>query len=318
MPVLYLSEDDVRQLVTMDMALEAVEAAFRKLSLDEADNIPRHRCQTDGAVLHVLSATVKTLGAIGLKAYTTSKAGAQFHVFLYDPNAGGLVAILAADYLGQVRTGAASGVATKRLARRDAASLGLYGTGKQARTQLLAISKVRQLKTVKVFGRDANRRTQFASEMSKLCDIEVTPVNTPEEAARGLDVVTTATSSREPVLMGEWLAAGAHLNLVGSNFLGKTEVDLEVLRRATHVFVDSKEQAKMEAGDFVAALREGVLNWANVTELSHVITGRYPGRQSPEDVTLFKSLGLGVQDVALGVRVLQAARKNGVGVELPF
>ena len=318
MPVLYLSEDDVRRLATMDMALEAVESAFRKLALDEAVNVPRHRCQTDGAVLHVLAAAAKTLGAIGLKAYTTSKIGAQFHVLLYDPKAGGLVAIVAADHLGQMRTGAASGVATKHLARRDAATLGIFGTGKQARTQLLAVGKVRQLKLVKVFSRDADRRTQFAAEMAPLCGVEIVPVNTPEEAARGLDMIVTATASREPVLLGECIAAGTHLNVVGSNFIGKTEVDVEVLRRATRVVVDSKEQAKMEAGDFVAALRDGVLNWADVTELSHVITGHYPGRQSPGDVTLFKSLGLGIEDIALGARVLDAARKNGVGVELPF
>jgi len=318
MPVLYLTEDDVRSLLTMDLALEAVEAAFRKLSLDEAENIPRHRCQTDGAVLHVLPAAAKTLGGLGLKAYTTSKAGAQFHVFLYDPKLGGLTAIIAADYLGQMRTGAASGVATKRLARKDAASLGLYGTGKQARTQLLAIAKVRSLKKVHVYSREAAKRLAFAAEMSPLCGIEVIPVETPEEAAHGFDIICTATASREPVLFGSWIAEGSHLNIVGSNFLAKTEIDAEVVRRASRVVVDSKEQAKCEAGDFVAALRNGSLCWGDVTELAHIVTGRYPGRESPQDITLFKSLGLGIEDVAVGVRVLDLARKNGVGIELPF
>src|SRR5262245_45193428 len=136
MSVLYLTEDDVRRLLTMDLALEAVEAAFRKLSLDEAENVPRQRCQTDHVMLHVRPAAAKTLGAVGLKAYTTGKFPAQFHVTLFDPRTGVLTALLQADYLGQVRTGAASGVATKKLARKDAATVGLYGTGKQARTQL--------------------------------------------------------------------------------------------------------------------------------------------------------------------------------------
>ncbi len=316
MSVLYLTEDDVRQLLTMDLALSAVEAAFRKLALDEAENVPRQRCQTDHVMLHVLPAAAKTLDAIGYKAYTTGRFPAQFHVTLFDPRTGGMAAILQADYLGQVRTGAASGVATRKLARPDAATAGLLGTGKQARTQLLAVCKVRKLTRVHVYGRDADRRKRFAEEMSRECGTEVVPVGSPEEAAKGLDVVTTATNSREPVLAGAWLADGAHVNLIGSNYLAKAEADAAVFRRASLVTADSKEQARLEAGDFVAALKEGALSWANVVELSHVLIGRHPGRQSPRDVTVFKSLGLGVEDVAVAARVVELARQQGVGREL--
>lgn len=317
MPVLYLTEDDVRQLLTMDVALPAVEAAFRKLALDEAENVPRQRCQTDQVMLHVLPAAAKTLGAIGLKAYTTGKFPAKFHVTLYDPKTGEMTALMQADYLGQVRTGAASGVATRKLARPDASTVGLFGTGKQARTQLLAVCRVRTISRVHVYGRDAGRRTRFAAEMSRECGTEVVPVAIPEEAAKGLDVVITATTSREPVLFGAWVADGAHLNVVGSNFLSKTEIDVDVLRRAALVAVDSKEQAKLEAGDLVAALKEGVLHWQDVSELSRILVGRYPGRQSPQDVTVFKSLGLGVEDIAVAVKVVELARQRGVGRELP-
>src|SRR5579885_3289906 len=179
MSVLYLTEDDVRQLLTMDLALSAVEAAFRKLALDEAENVPRQRCQTDHVMLHVLPAAAKTLDAIGYKAYTTGRFPAQFHVTLFDPRTGGMAAILQADYLGQVRTGAASGVATRKLARPDAATAGLLGTGKQARTQLLAVCKVRAVKRVRVYGRDEERRKRFAEEMSRECGTEVAPVATP-------------------------------------------------------------------------------------------------------------------------------------------
>lgn len=318
MPVLFLTEDDVRQLLTMDLALEAVDAAFRKLGLDEAENVPRQRCQTDHAMLHVLPAAAKTLKALGFKAYTTTRHGAKFHVTLFDPKAGGMTAILEADYLGQVRTGAASGIATKKLARPDAATVGLFGTGKQARTQLLAVCKVRAISKVHVYSRDETRRAAFAAEMSPLCGVEVVPVATPEEAARGLDIVITATASREPVLFGGWVAEGAHLNVVGSNFLAKTEVDVEVFRRAGIVTVDSKDQARLEAGDFVAAVREGVLSWVNVLEFCHLLVGRYPGRQSAEQVTVFKSLGLGLEDVAVAARVVDLARQHGVGRELPI
>src|SRR5439155_27125521 len=263
-----LTEDDVSRGLTMDVAIEAVEAAFRKLALDEADNVPRQRCQTDLVMLHVLPAAAKTLGAIGFKGCRTSKQGARFPVTLYDAKSGAMTAVLEADLLGQFRTGAASGVATKKLARNDASTVGLFGTGKQARTQLLAVCKVRPIKKVHVYGRDAERRKAFAARMAQETGVEVVPVEKPEEAAKGHDVVITATSAREPVLFGEWVSAGQHLNLIGSNFLGKTETDVEVFRRAQLVTVDSKEQAKLEAGDFVEPIKAGVLQWGDVFEFA--------------------------------------------------
>ena len=316
MPILYLTEAEVARVLTMDLALETTAAAFRKLALDEAVNNTRARCQTDHVMLHVLPAAAKTLGAIGFKAYTTSKAGAQFHVMLFDPKQGGITAIVEADLLGQFRTGAASGVATKKLARTDASTLGVFGTGKQARTQLLAVCKVRAIKTAYVYGRDAERRKAFAAQLSQETGVEVVPVEKPEEAARGHDIVCTATAAREPVLFGEWVSAGQHINLVGSNFLGKTETDLEVFRRTTLVTVDSKDQAKLEAGDFVEPTKAGVLQWSDVLEFAPLSIGRYPGRESPEDVTLFKSLGLGIEDIALAVKVVELARKERLGREL--
>jgi alanine dehydrogenase len=316
MPVLYLTEAEVRQILTMELAIPAVEASLRKISLDEAVNIPRQRCQTDQVMLHVLPAAVKTLNAIGLKVYSTAKQGTQFHVMLYDAKVGGLIAMIEADYLGQVRTGAASASATKKLARANAETVGVYGTGKQARTQLEGVCKVRKIRQAKVYSRSAESRQLFAQEMAQICQTEVIPVETPEEAAKNLDIVITATTSREPVLHGEWLAEGTHLNIIGSNFLAKAEVDVEVFRRAQLVTVDSKEQAKVEAGDFVAALKEGVLQWSNILDYPHILTGRYPGRESPQDITVFKSLGLGVEDIAVGMKVLEVAKAQGLGRDL--
>ncbi|MBX9579609.1 MAG: ornithine cyclodeaminase family protein [Gemmataceae bacterium] len=317
MPVLYLTEDEVGRLVTTDLALEAVGAAFKKLGLDEAENVPRRRCQTDAVMLHVLPAAAKTLGAIGFKAYTTSKAGARFHVTLFDGTTGEMTAILEADILGQYRTGAASGVATRKLARPDAATLGCYGTGKQARTQVLAVCKVRPVKLVKVYGRDPDRRAEFAAGLAAEAGVEVVPVATPEEAARGLDIVCTATTAREPVLLGGWLADGCHVNLAGSNFPSKAEADVEVFRRAKLVAVDSKEQGKLEAGDLVAPVKGGVLSWSDVVELGPLVVGKYPGRESAADVTVFKSLGIGLEDIALAARLVELARQQGVGRNLP-
>jgi ornithine cyclodeaminase/alanine dehydrogenase-like protein (mu-crystallin family) len=306
----------VGRVLTMDLALDAVSTAFRKIGLEEAENVPRRRCQTDLVMLHVLPAAAKTLGAIGFKAYTVSRQGTRFHVTLYDAKSGAMAAILEADLLGQFRTGAASGVATRKLARPDASTVGCIGTGKQARTQLLAVCKVRPIKSVRVYGRDPDRRTDFAARLSSETGVEVLPVDRPVEAARGLDIVITATTAREPVLVGDWVSPGQHLNVVGSNFLAKAEVDVEVFRRTTLTVVDSKEQAKLEAGDFVAALDAGVLHWTDIQELAPLLIGRYPGRQSPADVTVFKSLGLGIEDIALGVRVVELARQQGLGREI--
>jgi ornithine cyclodeaminase/alanine dehydrogenase-like protein (mu-crystallin family) len=313
MPVLLLTEDEVRQVLTMEMALEAVEAGLRKLALDEAQNVSRSRCQTDHAMLHVLSASAKTLGVMGYKAYGTSKKGAHFHLGLFDGKTGALLALMQADHLGQMRTGAASGVATQYMARPEASEVGLFGTGKQARTQLLGVCKVRKISRVQVYSPNEEHRRKFAAEMSELCGVEVRPVPRPELAAEDKDIVITATTSREPVFNGHWLAEGTHINAVGSNFLGKAEIDAVTVRRCESIVVDSKDQARLEAGDFVQALEEGSIHWADVHELGQVIVGRYTGRAHPQDVTLFKSLGIGLEDVAVAAKVYAKAQAAGVG-----
>jgi len=313
MPVLMLNEDDVRQLLTMDMALEAVEAVLRKHALEEATNIPRTRCQTDHAMLHVLSGSVKTLGVMGYKAYSTTRKGAHFHVGLFDGKTGDLKALIQADYLGQVRTGAASGVATQYMARPDAVEVGLFGSGKQARTQLIAVCRVRRINRVQVYSPNEERRRRFCIEIEKEVDCEVQPVPRPELAAQDKDIVITATSSREPVLLGEWLSEGTHLNAVGSNFFTKAEVDIVAVRRSEIIVVDSKDQARTEAGDFAQALEDGSIHWSDIHELGQVIVGRYPGRAHAQDVTMFKSLGIALEDIAVAARVYDKAIAQGVG-----
>ena len=313
MPVLLLTEDEVRQILTMEMALEAVEDGLRKMAIDEAQNVPRARTQTDHAMQHIMSAAAKSLGYMGYKAYATSRKGHHFHVGLFDGKTGALLALIQADYLGQVRTGAASGVATEYMARPDATEVGLFGSGKQARTQLLAVTRVRKVRRVQVYSPNEERRVRFAREMTPQCGCDVEPVPRPEMAAEDKDIVITATSSREPVLNGHWLAEGTHLNVVGSNFLGKAEVDAVAVRRCESIVVDSKDQARLEAGDFVAALEEGSIHWSDIHELGQVIVGRYTGRAHPQDVTLFKSLGIAIEDLAVAARVYAQAQAAGIG-----
>jgi ornithine cyclodeaminase/alanine dehydrogenase-like protein (mu-crystallin family) len=313
MSVLLLTEENVRRLLTMEMALKGVEEGLRKMALDEAQNTPRQRSQTDHAMLHIMSASAKSLGYLGYKSYVTSRKGAQFHLGLYDGKSGALVCLMQADYLGQVRTGAASGVATEYMARPDASEVGLFGAGKQARTQLQAVCKVRKIRRVQVYSRTEENRARFAAEMTDVCETEVVPVPRPEMAAEDKDIVITATSSREPVLRGEWIAEGTHLNAIGSNFLGKAELDAVAVRRCESIVVDSKDQARLEAGDFTQALEDGSIHWSDIHELGQVIVGRFTGRAHPQDVTLFKSLGIAIEDVAVAGRVYQRAQAEGVG-----
>jgi ornithine cyclodeaminase/alanine dehydrogenase len=218
-----------------------------------------------------------------------------------------------ADYLGQVRTGAASGVATQYMARPDASEVGVFGSGKQARTQLIAICKVRRVRRAQVYSPNEENRTRFAREMSVVCGTEVQPVPRPEMAAEDKDIIITATNSREPVLNGHWIVEGTHLNVIGSNFLGKAEIDAVAVRRCESIVVDSKDQARLEAGDFVQPLEDGSIHWADIHELGQVIVGRYTGRAHPQDVTLFKSLGIAIEDVAVAARVYAKAQEAKVG-----
>jgi ornithine cyclodeaminase/alanine dehydrogenase-like protein (mu-crystallin family) len=312
-PVLILDDADVRQVVNLDDAVPTVELAFRKISLDEAMNVPRQRCQTDHVLLHVLPAAAKTLNAIGFKAYATGHFPKQSRIFLFDSKLGHLAAIVAGETIGDLRTGAAGAVAVKKLSRGDARTVGLIGAGRQAQMQLEAIGKVRKILNAKVYCPAEDPCTEFAREMTVRCGFDVQPVSSAEAAVREADIVITATTAIEPVLFGDWLADGCHVNLIGSNFLAKAEADVSVFRRTNLVAVDSREQAKSEAGDFVAALKANLFGWSDVLDLAHILTNRYPGRQAPGDITLFKSLGLGLQDVALAAKAVEKAKAAGLG-----
>ena len=318
MPAIYLTEDDVRELLDVETAIEVLEAAFRQLAEEKAVNVPRTRARAPGIVLHTMSAAAEYLGFVGWKAYTTTRAHARFHVGLYAAGSGEMVALIEADYLGQLRTGAASGVATEYMARPDAKTVGLFGTGKQARTQLKAMTTVRRVERAEVYSRNAERRERFAREMSEYCGTQVVPVHSPEEAAAEKDIVVCATTSEVPLFEGRVLDPGTHLNVVGSNYLTKTEIDVETVRRADTIVCDSIEACRREAGDFVEALEAGVTDWQLMRELADVVAGRETGRALPDHITLFKSVGLAIEDVALAVKLLERAQDEKVGKPLPF
>jgi alanine dehydrogenase len=315
MAALYLTEADVTRLMNVELAIEVCTEAFRRLAAGEAENIPRSRAQAPGIILHSMSAAAGYLGLVGWKNYTTTRKRALFHLGLYDTS-GALVALVEADRLGQLRTGAATGVAAGVMALPEATEVGLFGAGWQAQTQLEAIARVRAIQVAYVYSRNEQKRNDFASRMSAQLGIEVRAVDRPQEAAEDLPIVVTATTSREPVFDGTWLAEGTLVCAVGSNWLNKAEIDANVIRRADNIVCDSVKACQNEAGDFVDALEKGVFDWSRAVDLADVVTGRATARNTRESIALFKSVGLAIEDVALGGKLLELARSQGVGREL--
>jgi len=313
---LLLSEREVTELLDIRTAIAAVEEVVRDQAEGVATNRPRQRVNGSAALLHVMPAADRRLDVFGFKAYSTARTGTRFLVMLYSGSSGELLAIIEADRLGQMRTGAASGVATRYMARQDAASVGIFGTGWQAESQLMAVCAVREINSVKSYSRSPEHRNSFAAKMTGLLGVEVVPVETPEEAVRGQSIIITATTAREPVLQGEWIEPGTHINAAGSNYLSKSEIDVKTIQRASVIAVDSIEQARIEAGDLLPAIERGVIYWESVAELGRIVAGQVAGRKGPEDITVFKSVGIALWDIATALRVYNQARERGIGREL--
>ena len=318
MPVLLLKEADVNALVTMEDALAAVEGSFLEQARGTGINQPRRRVRQPHGTLHLMGAALVERGYWGFKAYTTTRQGARFVVHLYDVTSGALLAILEADRLGQLRTGAASGVATKYLARPDAGTLALFGAGYQAETQLEAIAAVRPLREVRVYSRTPARRHAFAERMAARLGLQVRAVDAPEAALDGADIITTITTARAPLFKGDLVQPGVHINAAGSNAAIRAELDAEAVRRTTAIFVDDVQQARFESGDLVQAYQRNALAWERVRPLADVVAGLLPGRRTSEDITLFESQGIALWDVALAAVVYERARERGVGQEVAF
>lgn len=314
--MLYLTEDDVNQLVTMADAMTAVEACFRRQGEGAATNEPRRRARVPQGMLHVMFAADPRAGVMGLKSYSVVGGKARFHVLLYSTETGELLAMIEADRLGQLRTGAASGVATRLLARKDASVAAVFGTGYQARTQVEALAHARDLQEIRVYGRDPERRQAFSNELSGQLGLWVLPAESPEKALDGADIVTTMTSSTRPVFEGALLAPGVHLNVTGSNSLLKREVDDETVRKADLIAVDSRAAVPLEGGDLLAPLEKGIIYPELLVELGQIAAGFHPGRTSNTQITLFKSHGMALEDIALAARVYEKAGERGMGKEV--
>jgi ornithine cyclodeaminase/alanine dehydrogenase-like protein (mu-crystallin family) len=313
---LYLDDDDVVALLPMEDAVACVDSAFRLLSDASAVNEVRHRTETPDVALNVMWAIVPSAGVLGVKSYSVVRRdvsqGAVLTLLLYSVETGELLSVIKADRLGQLRTGAATAVATRTLAGPHAETLAIYGTGFQAETQVLALAAtVPGLRTARVVGRSPERRDEFTARMRTLVHVDVGTAE-PEEAARGADIVVTATGSAEPVVRGDWLTPGSHVNAVGSNLATKRELDRALLKRASVIVVDDHAAALNECGDLIAN------GWDQdeVVALGDVLTGRAAGRRDHSEVTVFESHGLAVQDVACAALVHERAVAAGVGRRL--
>jgi ornithine cyclodeaminase len=313
---LLLKEKDVEHLLTMPLALELVERVHREYSAGQAIDVPRERTRLPKAALHILQGAVPSSGVLGYKAYTSSREGIRFIVYVFNAERGNLEGIVEANLLGMVRTGAAGGVAARALSRADSKVAGVFGSGWQARGQVEALAAVRKLERVKVWSRNAEKLARFCAKMRDRLGLDVVAAASAEEAVRGSDVIATITTAATPVFSGDWVEPGQHINAAGSNSLLRQEIDEATVRKCDPIVVDSRPSALKEAGDLLPAFEKGRISLGQVAELGEVLNGTRPGRTDPAQVTLFESQGMAIQDLVIAAELLKRARAAGLGTEV--
>ena len=315
---LFLKDEDVAQCVTMDAMLEAIESMQRQYGDGQAHNMTRRKIIADSGMLSVMGGGLFHQGLLGVKTYTVVKGAYSFQVSLYDANTGELLLYTQANRLGQLRTGATTGVAVKHLANPEDATVGIIGTGGQAPTQLEALSKVRGIKKIKAYSRTQERREEFARRMTDTMGVEVSAMTSNEEAVRDCDIVICIAATMDPVVEGAWLKDGSTLIGAGPTTWRAREVDEAVITRAGKLIVDSTEQAAIEAGDLCSAVDKGIIQWSKVHELRHVVSGAVTGRDSKDQVVYAKIMGTGVADVAAAKLAYDSAKAAGLGTEMDW
>ena len=315
---LFLKDEDVAQCVTMDAMLEAIESMQRQYGDGQAHNMTRRKIIADSGMLSVMGGGLFHQGLLGVKTYTVVKGAYSFQVSLYDANTGELLLYTQANRLGQLRTGATTGVAVKHLANPEDATVGIIGTGGQAPTQLEALSKVRGIKKIKAYSRTQERREEFARRMTDTMGVKVSAATSNEDAVRDCDIVLCIAATMEPVVEADWLKDGSTLIGAGPTTWRAREVDEAVITRAGKLIVDSTEQAAIEAGDLCSAVDKGIIQWSKVHELRHVVSGAVTGRDSNDQVVYAKIMGTGVADVAAAKLAYDSAKAAGLGTEMDW
>ncbi len=315
---LFLRDADVAQCVTMEGMLGAIENMQNQYGQGEAYNLGRRKIIAESGMLSVMGGGLFYDGVLGVKTYTVVRGSYSFQVSLYDAATGELLLYTQANRLGQLRTGATTGVAVKHLAKGGAVEVGIIGTGGQAPTQLQAVGSVRDVAGVKAYSRNPERRTEFASRMTEGLGVQVKATDDNEDAVRDCDIVIGIAATMEPVVQGNWLKPGATVIGAGPTTWRAAEVDEDTLTKADKLFVDSLDQAPIEAGDIAAAVDKGILNWGQLFELRHAVSGAVSGRDNDSQIVYAKLMGTGVADVAAAKLAYECAREQGLGTEMDW
>ena len=306
---IWVSEEKVAELLPMDECINVLEQSFRQQAEGTIVNKPRYRIRMPKGFFHLMSAGYTDPPVVGLKAYTTFKNGSSAIVLLFDGENGDLLATLEANNLGKIRTGAASGVATKYMARSVKPVVGIIGSGFQASTQVESISRVRDIKKVLCYSRNPEKRKAFAQSLSNSLDIDVTACASAEECTSQSDIVTTITTSRLPVFPGASLQPGTHVNAAGSNHWMRQEIDTTTVERSNVIVVDDLVQAKTECGDLFPAIEQGLTRWELIHNLGDIVSGNFTGRPDDQAITLYESQGIALQDVAVALHIYSKIKR---------
>ncbi|MCH2305666.1 MAG: ornithine cyclodeaminase family protein [SAR202 cluster bacterium] len=309
-----ITEKDVKNLLTMELAICSLEEIFKKESIKDSVNSSRIRINLPEGSLNFMAASSKSLNLIGTKSYIPkTKTAIKFYVQLYDGENGNLLSVIEANLMSRIRTGAASGLATKYLAKKNSSVLGIIGTGTQALHQAIAICKVRKIKTINIYSRNVNNRKNFCALINKnINNVNAISVKTSKECVENADIITTITNSDSPVFSSKWIKPGTHINAAGSNVSTKREIDKETISKASTIVTDNIDQAKIECGDLIQPINIGITSWDKINTLSDLITGKIKGRSTDNEITIFESQGVAIEDLAIGSLLYDLAVKKAI------
>ena len=309
-----ITEKDVKNLLTMELAICSLEEIFKKESIKDSVNSSRIRINLPEGSLNFMAASSKSLNLIGTKSYIPkTKTAIKFYVQLYDGENGNLLSVIEANLMSRIRTGASSGLATKYLAKKNSSVLGIIGTGTQAIHQAIAICKVRKIKTINIYSRNVNNRKNFCALINKnINNVNAISVKTSKECVENADIITTITNSDSPVFSSKWIKPGTHINAAGSNVSTKREIDKETISKASTIVTDNIDQAKIECGDLIQPINIGITSWDKINTLSDLITGKIKGRSTDNEITIFESQGVAIEDLAIGSLLYDLAVKKAI------
>ncbi|MQG18560.1 MAG: ornithine cyclodeaminase family protein [SAR202 cluster bacterium] len=300
-----ITEQDVKNLLTMEIAINSLEEIFKQESKNNAVNSSRIRINLPEGILNFMAASSKKLNLIATKSYIPKpKTSIKFYVQLYNAKDGNLISTIEANLMSRIRTGAATGLATKYLSKNDSSVLGLIGTGSQALHQAIAICTHRKIQKINVFSRNMNNRKNFCEIIKKnIQNVDVIPSKTSKECVEDADIITTITNSATPVLSSEWIKPGTHINAAGTNIGTKRELDEKTISKASIIITDNIPQAKVECGDLIHSIKQGKTSWGKINSLSDLVAGKIKRRNNDSEITIFESQGVGLEDLAVGSAV---------------